>query len=413
MKLQFITLLLLLTLEEMVGRPAIADKRKLEKDEEEDLDPQSDLKPSNLITKNKLKDSIIVNHEEEDENPDHRGVEKEKSPKMDKKTDDNKLKFLSNDLIDGTKLSLDQLKPVDHVDAVKMEQDGHINKEYHKELFLGNHEAIDKGDEETALKKLIDIFKKVDSDSDGHLSEAEMEGWIIQKMEEHFAESIQENDEIFAHLNKDPNGTVPWKVYYTHFLLAKGYTLDQAKKHVVDYDEIDLSQKDKDELIHYKFRWTDADVNPVDNALSKSEFLTFKHPEHSKKTMDSMVYNILNSLDRNEDHNLTKEEFVALPPGEVEGQEFQEMDKQWQKDREREFSEAIDKNGDGVATVEELKIYLDPRNPIQALMEARNLVSLMDDDKDGELSRDEIIKHKNIFLSSKVVDIVGNFHDEF
>ena len=53
---------------------------------------------------------------------------------------------------------------------------------------------------------------------------------------------------------------------------------------------------------------------------------------------------------------MTKEEFVALPPGEVEGQEFQDMDLQWQKDREREFTEAIDRNGDGIATVEELRV---------------------------------------------------------
>ena len=37
-------------------------------------------------------------------------------------------------------------------------------------------------------------------------------------------------------------GTVPWKVYYTHFLLAKGYTAEKAEKHVVDYDEINLNQ---------------------------------------------------------------------------------------------------------------------------------------------------------------------------
>ena len=47
---------------------------------------------------------------------------------------------------------------------------------------------------------------------------------------------------------------------------------------------------------------------------------------------------------------------MALPPGEVEGQEFQDMDLQWQKDREREFTEAIDRNGDGIATVEELRV---------------------------------------------------------
>ena len=36
------------------------------------------------------------------------------------------------------------------------------------------------------------------------------------------------------------SGYVEWKEYYIHFLLAKGYPVERAKKHVEDYDEIDL-----------------------------------------------------------------------------------------------------------------------------------------------------------------------------
>ena len=38
-----------------------------------------------------------------------------------------------------------------------------------------------------------------------------------------------------------PLGMVDWKEYYVHFLLAKGHPIDKAKKHVEDYDEIDLN----------------------------------------------------------------------------------------------------------------------------------------------------------------------------
>ena len=34
-------------------------------------------------------------------------------------------------------------------------------------------------------------------------------------------------------------GLVDWKEYYYHFLLAKGYPVDKAQKHIEDYD-IDL-----------------------------------------------------------------------------------------------------------------------------------------------------------------------------
>ena len=53
---------------------------------------------------------------------------------------------------------------------------------------------------------------------------------------------------------------------------------------------------DKDALISYKFRWTDADVSPTDNQLSKEEFMVFRHPEHSKSSLDSLVTNVLQGL---------------------------------------------------------------------------------------------------------------------
>ncbi|XP_046579478.1 45 kDa calcium-binding protein-like [Haliotis rubra] len=309
-------------------------------------------------------------------------------------------------------LPLDKLKPVDHIDAVKMEQDGHINKEYHKELFLGNHEEFEKeGEDSTA--KLLDIFTRVDSDKDEHLSEAEMEAWIMQKMQEHFDEALQENDEVFKHLDPDENGVVHWKEYYTHFLLAKGYEETRAKRHVQDYDEIELDSDAKEELVRYKFRWTDADIDPADNQLNKTEFLGFRHPEQSDKTISTMVYSIMNSMDSNEDGTLSLSEFIALPPGDVEGDDFREMDVHWQEERKAEFKDAIDQDKDGKVTSKELKAYLDPRNPIQALMESRNLISLMDEDKDKMVSKDEMLKHKDIFISSKIVDFAANVHDEF
>jgi hypothetical protein len=47
------------------------------------------------------------------------------------------------------------------------------------------------------------------------------------------------------------------------------------------------------------------------------------------------------------------------------------------------------------------------------LLEAKNLISLMDEDGDHALSVDEILKHKDIFISSKVMNFAANVHDEF
>ena len=53
---------------------------------------------------------------------------------------------------------------------------------------------------------------------------------------------------------------------------------------------------ERDQLVRYKFRWTDADTSPVDNKLSKEEFLSFRHPEQSPLMLENMLQTILNSL---------------------------------------------------------------------------------------------------------------------
>ena len=57
-------------------------------------------------------------------------------------------------------LPISDLKPPDHMDAVRLEQDGHLNREYRKEILLGNHEEFEDGDEDEKENKLRDIFFK-------------------------------------------------------------------------------------------------------------------------------------------------------------------------------------------------------------------------------------------------------------
>lgn len=309
-------------------------------------------------------------------------------------------------------LAVDDLKPPDHLDAVKLEQDGMLNKDYKKEIFLGNHEEIEDDNYQVAESKLKDIFSKVDTDQDQKLSFSEIEIWITDKIQEHFDEALEENAHVFKHLDPDGNGMVDWKEYYVHFLLAKGHPIDKAMKHVEDYDEIDLNFDERDMLIRYKFKWTDADQD-VDNKLTEKEFLAFRHPEQSEQALDNMLSTIINSLDKNDDGILVEEEFVTLPLGEVDDEEQEKLDKEWQAERSKEFRTQIDKDGDGKVTKLELKRYLDPRNPDQAKSDTKGLIDIVDVNKDGFLSWDEIIEHKDVFIQSKVVNVKRTLHDEF
>lgn len=55
-----------------------------------------------------------------------------------------------------------EILPPDHLNAVKMELDGHLNKDFHQEVFLGKEmEEFDEDSEPRRnRKKLIEIFAK-------------------------------------------------------------------------------------------------------------------------------------------------------------------------------------------------------------------------------------------------------------
>lgn len=55
-----------------------------------------------------------------------------------------------------------EILPPDHLNGLKMERDGHLNKDFHQEVFLGKD--MEEFDEDTEprrnRKKLIEIFTK-------------------------------------------------------------------------------------------------------------------------------------------------------------------------------------------------------------------------------------------------------------
>lgn len=56
--------------------------------------------------------------------------------------------------------SVDRLAPPDHLDGIKMEQDGHLNKKFHKEVFLGDLEDFEDISYEERKSKLDEVFNK-------------------------------------------------------------------------------------------------------------------------------------------------------------------------------------------------------------------------------------------------------------
>lgn len=300
------------------------------------------------------------------------------------------------------KLTYDFIKPPDHLKAVKMERDGHLNRDFRQEILLGN--ILKNGTEDEKL--LISVHKKADMNNDGYLNLDELETWMIQKVKEHFQTAVRDNYLIFTSLDKDHNGRVTWNEYHINFMIQQGFNKTYASKHPENHRH--LKRKVQEKILLDRAAWSEA-ANSDPEALNIDEFMTFRHPEHSHVSLINMVNDIINSLDNDGDEILTEDEFADMPSDNEENQSLAE----WKMQRRKEFRDNIDMNRDGKVTREELLMYNDPENPVHSRNEARKLIRIADVNKDELLSLSEVLAKKESFLGSKMVDTARSFHDEF
>ncbi|KAM8830112.1 45 kDa calcium-binding protein [Synchiropus splendidus] len=308
-----------------------------------------------------------------------------------------------------------EILPPDHLNGVKMEQDGHLNKDFQKEVFLGKDmEEFDEDSEPRRnRKKLIDIFTKVDYNHDKSVSAKEMQRWIMTKTEEHFQEAMLENKNSFKAVDPDHDGLVTWDEYKIKFLASKGFNEKEVAEKVKKSEDLKLDEETQEVLESLKDRWYQADSPPADQLLNEEEFLSFLHPEHSKGMLKYMVKEIVRDLDLDHDGKLTLYEFISLPVGTVENQQAQDIDDEWVKERKKEFEEVIDSDHDGIVTMSELEEYMDPMNEHNALNEAKQMIAVADENQNHNLELDEILKYSEYFTGSKLMDYARNVHEEF
>lgn len=308
-----------------------------------------------------------------------------------------------------------EILPPDHLNGVKMELDGHLNKDFHQEVFLGRDmEEFDEDSEPRRnRKKLIDIFTKVDFNQDRSVSAKEMQRWIMEKTEEHFQEATKENKNSFHAVDPDGDGHVTWDEYKIKFLASKGFNEKEVAEKIKNNEDLKLDEETQEVLESLKDRWFQADSPPSDQLLNEQEFLSFLHPEHSRGMLQYMVKEIVRDLDQDGDKKLTLSEFISLPVGTVENQQAQDIDDDWVRERKKEFEEVIDSNHDGIVTMEELEEYMDPMNEHNALNEAKQMIAVADENQNHSLELDEILKYSEYFTGSKLMDYARNVHEEF
>ncbi|XP_043919009.1 45 kDa calcium-binding protein [Protopterus annectens] len=308
-----------------------------------------------------------------------------------------------------------EILPPDHLNGLKMEMDGHLNKDFHQEVFLGKEMEEFEEDSEPRRNRnmLIEIFAKVDANEDKMISAKEMQRWIMEKTEEHFQEAVRENKLHFKAVDPDGDGHVSWDEYKIKFLASKGFDEKEVAQKIKNNEDLKIDEETQEVLDNLKDRWFQADSPPADQLLDEDEFLSFLHPEHSRGMLKFMVKEIVRDLDQDGDKKLTLAEFISLPVGTVEDQQGHDIDDDWVKDRKKEFQEVIDENHDGIVTMEELEEYMDPMNEHNALNEAKQMIAVADENQNHQLELDEILKYSEYFTGSKLMDYARNVHEEF
>ncbi|XP_048338066.1 reticulocalbin-2 [Sphaerodactylus townsendi] len=251
---------------------------------------------------------------------------------------------------------------------------------------------------EEQQKRLKAIIKKIDLDSDGFLTEAELSTWIQQSFKHYIVEDAKQQ---FGEYDKDGDGDISWEEYNV-----------QMYDRVIDFEE-DSTLEDAEEesfrQLHLKDkrRFEKANRDGA-SGLDLNEFIAFEHPEEEEYMKEFVIQEALEDHDKNGDGFVSLEEFL----GDYRRDPTANEDPEWilvEKDR---FRNDYDKNQDGKLNPQELLGWVVPNNEGIAQEEAVHLIEEMDSDGNGKLSEAEILRNQDLFLNSEATDYGRQLHDE-
>ncbi|XP_012867638.1 PREDICTED: reticulocalbin-2 isoform X2 [Dipodomys ordii] len=275
---------------------------------------------------------------------------------------------------------------------------GEHRADYDREALLGVQEDVDEyvklGPEEQQ-KRLQAIIKKIDSDSDGFLTEGELSQWI-QMSFKHYA--MQEAKQQFVEYDKNSDGTVTWDEYNI-----------QMYDRVIDFDDntaLDDAEEESFRQDKKRFEKANQDSSP---GLSLEEFIAFEHPEEVDYMTEFVIQEALEEHDKNGDGFVSLEEFL----GDYRRDPTANEDPEWilvEKDR---FVNDYDKDSDGRLDPQELLSWVVPNNQGIAQEEAVHLIGEMDLNGDKKLSAEEVLESQDLFLTSEATDYGRQLHDDY
>ncbi|XP_049888194.1 calumenin-B [Pectinophora gossypiella] len=295
---------------------------------------------------------------------------------------------------------------MDHFSDAEHFKNEHHNKQFDHDAFLGEDQAktFDQLPPEESKRRLGIIVDKIDSDKDGFVSLVELKDWIRYTQRRYIDEDVERH---WRQHNPNNDGEIPWETYRKN---VYGF--------MDDMDQSDMNEPNSEGYTYANLlkrdrrRWTQADGDHND-ALNRTEFAGFLHPEDHSHMRDIVVLETLEDIDKDKDGKVSMEEYIGDMYKPEDGEDGDEPD--WVKQEREQFTGYRDTDKDGFMDEHEVKDWIAPPEFDHAEAEARHLVFEADSDADEKLTKAEILDKYDLFVGSQATDFGEALarHDEF
>jgi Ca2+-binding EF-hand superfamily protein len=253
----------------------------------------------------------------------------------------------------------------------------------------GLKESVDPSDstsnieeeEEVDEAEVAEFMMSVDVNKDGVLTRTEVTAWLKTKKEESLTEEVQLQ---WVQYDANNDGTISW----VEFKEATFSSLAMER-------EVKSVEKDRYLAQEWrKFERADVDHNET---LNFEEFRTTLYPNLYDHMLEYMVEEMLQDFDNNSDNTISLEEYIGIFASYFEEDPFN-VDQM--SSHLKGYFQEHDENKDGQLNKDELRDFALSSDEFQPKKQSEELVSAIDDDKDGELSHEEVMKKFQLFKNS-------------
>ncbi|KHN83833.1 Calumenin-A [Toxocara canis] len=269
---------------------------------------------------------------------------------------------------------------------------GEHDTKYDHEAFLGKDTAAeyDELTPEKSKERLSMLVPKMDSDGDGFVGEGELREHIKFMQKRYVNNDV---DRTWKNYNEDKikDGKLEWKDYRT---MVYGSPDGEGQELSPEYAKM---------ITRDERRWKVADYDS-NGVLDRTEYGCFMHPEDCDHMRDIVVAETVEDIDKNKDGFVDLEEYIGDMYRPEDYPELNGKEPDWVASEREMFKEHRDKDGDGKLNQDEMRDWIMPIGFDHADAEAKHLVGIADDNKDGKLSMEEILAHYDTFVGSQATD---------